>query len=398
VLATLDASASPAPITNGNDDAGDPAVVALLATTDHASCTGTLVSSRVVVTAGHCVNRPGFDVFFGSTAGSGGELVRVIDARAHPSFVSTTLAYDVGVLLLERDATVAPLPMWTGAIDARLVGSSLRLVGFGAASGQIDPSQKRFGTSMITELSDQKLTVVPGPSTACTGDSGGPGLVSDGTSEAIAGVISSADTECTQFSRLARIDLARTDFVEPYIERTRPGSQPIGAICYYGDNCATATCVEAADDPALQYCSGACAGSSDCPSSMHCEHGMCTYSTPTPGSLGTSCDSALDCGSNICIASAEGEPTICSRRCALDSQCGDGFACDRGPQSDFGYCFAVPGGCCAATSNGGGSALLLGLLVGSRLRRRRRSAREQPGESRADTLGTARGRNGEALE
>jgi len=77
---------------------------------------------------------------------------------------------------------------------------------------------------------------------------------------------------------------------------------------------------------------------------------------------------------------------------------GDGFACDRGPQSDFGYCFAVPGGCCAATSNGGGSALLLGLLVGSRLRRRRRSAREQPAESRADTLGTARGRNGEALE
>src|SRR5438105_10159591 len=64
-------------ITGGVEDAGDPAVVALLAG-GHVTCSGVLVAPRLVITAGHCLldDRP-TAVFFRTWPDAAGATVPV---------------------------------------------------------------------------------------------------------------------------------------------------------------------------------------------------------------------------------------------------------------------------------------------------------------------------------
>jgi len=373
---TQDTSSTEQAVTNGTDDPGDPAVVGLLASPEQAACTGTLVAPRVVVTAGHCVNRGMFDVFFGTAPAMGGETIPVIDSRAHPQFDFSTLTYDIGVLLLEHDATVAPVPMWPGTFDDSIIGRTVRFAGFGQTGiAMLEPSTKREGSATIAELNDQKFTFFPMPSQPCVGDSGGPGffMETDGT-EYLAGVISSGDPMCMMFARMMRIDIGKTTFIEPYIARTAPGSQDVGHICYYDQNCTTGMCVAASDDPMLHYCSQTCSGPADCPSTMECD-GTCRYMEPTPGTLGTACESSFDCSSNLCKDVGEKGETLCSSHCMVDPQCGTGFLCkdfDPDPDVADGYCVPEPQGCCAVGGRGSGMNVVLFMLAALGVSRRRR--------------------------
>src|SRR3954468_3701407 len=74
-----------APIINGSPLAGDLAVVALVdsdeARTDSIQCTGTLISSHVVLAAAHCLDFQGLPapafVFFGDDPSQGGDFRKV---------------------------------------------------------------------------------------------------------------------------------------------------------------------------------------------------------------------------------------------------------------------------------------------------------------------------------
>ena len=363
-------------VTNGTDDPGDPAVVALLASPEQAACTGTLVAPRVVVTAGHCVNRGMFDVFFGTAPAMGGETISVIDSRAHPQFDFSTLTYDIGVLLLDHDSTVPPVPMWTGTFDDSIIGRTVRFAGFGQTGiAMLEPSTKRTGSATIAELNDQKFTFYPMPSQPCVGDSGGPGFFMDPDGiEYLAGVISSGDPMCMMFARMTRIDIGRTTFVEPYIARTMPGVRQVGDICYYDQNCASGSCVTATDDPMLHYCSQPCGGPADCPKAMECESNSCRYAAPTPGTLGTTCETSFDCSNNLCKDIGKGD-MLCTSHCMVDAQCGTEFLCkDFNPDPDIadGYCVPKPQGCCAIGGEGGGMNVVLFMLAALGLSRRRR--------------------------
>jgi secreted trypsin-like serine protease len=86
-----DSTATTIPIIDGTYDFGDPAVVSLTSGNGFSFCTGTLISSRVVLTAGHCVQGAepaGVRIYFGERPSNGGALRPVTDVYSHPDYRS----------------------------------------------------------------------------------------------------------------------------------------------------------------------------------------------------------------------------------------------------------------------------------------------------------------------
>ncbi len=370
------------PITNGVEDPGDPAVVAVLVGLEGLRCTGVLVAPRIVVTAGHCIASGEQNVFFGSSLSEGGEFRKVIASRAHPQFDPDKLTFDVGALLLEEDAPVEPVAMWTGDFE-EVVGKTVRFVGFGATVfGDTTPAVKRTGSASVAEIDDQKYKIFPMPSQTCLGDSGGPGFFNEGGVEYLSGVTSSGDPMCTEFARFARLDLAREQFIEPFIEITQPDQQSMGEVCFYDANCVTGSCVEAADiaGSGFKYCSRGCEGDDDCLADMTCDGGMCRWPAPTPGAIGTACETSFDCANNLCLAGDEGEPSVCSRACVNDAQCPEDTVCQKMPEGSAApenACVAPAEeeGCSLSSRSAGGAAVTFVLLALAGLVAQRRRAR-----------------------
>lgn len=195
-------------ITNGDNDDADPAVVALMVN-GQVSCTGVLVSSHIVATAGHCVSlQPPTQVYFGAKpSAKKGTFIDVADTLPFPDFDEDTLANDIGLVALKDKAPVAPIPVLTREMDASFVKMPIRLVGFGAQSATDDGNiRKRRGETVIDSISTDFFKFHPGPSQTCNGDSGGPAIATIDGKEAVVGLTSSGDSGCKEYGSDIRID------------------------------------------------------------------------------------------------------------------------------------------------------------------------------------------------
>jgi V8-like Glu-specific endopeptidase len=183
-------------IVGGQNDADDPAVVAVVAL-GITLCSGALIGPRTVLTAGHCAfgdaSKP--EIHFGASSDQPDRVVKVVAKAVHPQFTTMGAPYDFGLLELETPVTdVAPLALRTTALSASDVGATIvRHVGYGvsdeASGGGV--GTKRTVSYPITKVDDVIFySGAPGKQT-CTNDSGGPGFVRDPDGvERIAGVVS----------------------------------------------------------------------------------------------------------------------------------------------------------------------------------------------------------------
>lgn len=188
-------------------------------------CGGTLVATRKVVTAAHCLDEglvlgpdpvePGeVTVRLGSVKRSQGTTVPVLALALHPDWDPATDAHDVAVLTLAQDApaAAAPAPLADPAVDAGsyAVGKLARVVGWGATVE---------GGSSVEDLREVDVPIVSdaecddagsyggdiidpimlcagfaeGGKDSCQGDSGGPLYVpADGVLK-LTGVVSFGD-------------------------------------------------------------------------------------------------------------------------------------------------------------------------------------------------------------
>lgn len=182
-------------------------------------CTGTLIAPDVVITAAHCVRdtAPEFlGVLLGPTSNAGtgtvgkgleGSFFRVRAMRVHPSFDPSTLANDAALLRLDGAASVTPALRSTRALDASLVGATLRVVGYGAAERDAGfPDRKREGTVRVTSVDATQLAFAPAPSMTCSGDSGGPVFAKFDGVEYLVGITSRGDAACVERSVATRVD------------------------------------------------------------------------------------------------------------------------------------------------------------------------------------------------
>jgi len=365
-----------AAITNGTPDSGDPAVVAI-ERGGALGCTATLIATRVLLTAAHCLPDASARIYFGPKPDAGATQLGLLDVRRHPGFDASTLDNDVALALLDGDAPAAPVTL---AAAAPTVGLALRLVGFGRTSAaDSTPPEKRSGTTAVTAVSATELDFVPAPSQTCEGDSGGPAFATVGGGEVLVGVTSSGDPACAQMARDLRVDAYAAGFIAPYVAATAAGAAQAGARCWYDANCAAGPCVAALDDPSLSFCAPPCSGGA-CPNGLSCRADAggtmrCLHDPPSPGARGSACATDEDCASAVCAARAGASMRACTQECVpnLPGFCAAGQECAASDTTGRSACFQTAHGCAIGGAPGGVPLICLLLLVA--LGRRAISAR-----------------------
>lgn len=167
-------------------------------------CTGTLVTRRVVVTAGHCffdgdgapVAATSFAVGFSTldlrSPPSTDHLVAVVGGGPHPEYGTSESGdermngldpteRDIGVLLLARDLVEVPtVPLTSRSKTARVTdpGESLTLVGYGVTDlDTLDYGILMSVESTVVDRIENEMLLAPASvdeGDTCFGDSGGP--------------------------------------------------------------------------------------------------------------------------------------------------------------------------------------------------------------------------------
>lgn len=203
--------------------AGDPvaqSTVALLQPSGWTFCSGTLIDTRHVVTAGHCVAEYTDDsmfVYFGldsSQAPSDStDTIAVAKMTAHPQYNQDAMKQepaqqppnDISILELSSDAPQGFVPAAIlPASDALQIGETLELAGFGLTSGDSKDTNgllREVGVPLASiDSASKEISYGPGANGkgSCNGDSGGPAFVQRGGKLVLVGATSRGDEACTQ--------------------------------------------------------------------------------------------------------------------------------------------------------------------------------------------------------
>ncbi|HSL24116.1 MAG TPA: trypsin-like serine protease [Vicinamibacterales bacterium] len=187
-------------IVNGAECRAGTSAVVLINLRDRAgnavgACSGTIIAPRVILTGAHCLDE---EV---TTAriwlGTGAEIVA--ESFAHfPNYSQGNSATpDVGIVRMAQDLAPAPVPLLTTR-DPR-VGETAVIAGWGRNQASV-PATLRAGTAVLSAVGPLYLETQfsATASSICSGDSGGPILLSEGGTWTVAGVISAASVAgCT---------------------------------------------------------------------------------------------------------------------------------------------------------------------------------------------------------
>lgn len=231
----LVAGASPAhAITHGSLDGDDHPYVGMMVTYDVATrselrCSGTLISARVFLTAGHCTTGQLMytTVWFDAVPTPQSPDAVTGTPHTHPAYDPDAFyTHDVGVVILDRPvpmATYGRLPA-VDQLDALRPGgrTTFTAVGYGLQASYPDaaswknqddvarrvahPRLLQINTGM-PEVGDFGMLLSANADTGgtCTGDSGGPNFL--GHSTVIAGVTSyTRNAACAGSAGVARLD------------------------------------------------------------------------------------------------------------------------------------------------------------------------------------------------
>ena len=365
--------AASSPIINGQLDTTHDAVVAVLG--NDFSCSGTIIQvaggQGYVLTAAHCCN-PGDEPTFvvigpDYQTGDGFNVVPGSVARDGCYTDCAGSTDDVCMLRFSgADGSTPVIPAMSPATDALAINTQVTYVGYGITSSPPGGfnHKRRFVTKSIGSLDAYFIEYAdPGSSGTCEGDSGGPGLVSVGGVEMVAGVTSFGDQDCVALGASIRTSSTYTNFIAPYLADMPPigGACPISTNCnaclsdttnpQCGGGCADSlnACTNDAACGALLDCYNAC-GTSLCQQGCSDDHtaGLQKYEKVLECICNDSCSSA--CGTNqLCTANRCGTlttPETDACESCIDASCCDAtWTCSRDPSCKKCFGSNPPAGC-----------------------------------------------------
>ena len=123
-------------IVGGTTFVGLPAVGTLIYSGNQ-HCTATLIGSRTLLTAAHCVdgvNPAAMKFGIGPSLSNLEAIIDVASVSPHPDYHAQTISNDIATIELSSDAPVAPMPV-ANSLTEENVGDDFLFVGYGLSNG-----------------------------------------------------------------------------------------------------------------------------------------------------------------------------------------------------------------------------------------------------------------------